>query len=65
VAAVPGAYSPIQSRAVGLGMPLQVAAAAPPGAMVVGLAVRLTPPTVKVLLVARTVAPSSASRRSS
>ena len=63
--AVPGAYSPTQSVGLGLGMPLHVAVTVPPRAMVVGLTVKLTPPTVKALLVARRVKPSLASRRSS
>ena len=57
--APPGVYSPIQSLAVGLVMPVQVALTAAPRATVIGLTVRVTPPagavTVNELLVARRV----------
>jgi hypothetical protein len=51
VSAPPGAYIPIQSVVVGVGMPLQVAVRVPPGAILVGLTLRLGPDddvTVKV-----------------
>src|SRR6266850_2268748 len=67
----PGAKIPIQSVAVGVQMPLQVAVTEPPVGALVGLVPRVVPEqpttavTVKLLLTARRVYPSLENRRSS
>ena len=48
--AAPGVYRPIQSVALGLGMPLQVAVSVPRRATVVGLALSVTPPSLSVIV---------------
>ena len=48
--AAPGVYSPIQSLAVGLGIPLQVAVRVSPRTTVVGLALSVTPPSLSVIV---------------
>jgi hypothetical protein len=67
----PGAKSPIQSVAVGVQMPFQVAVTEPPAGTLAGLVLRVvlahpaTAVTVKLLLTARRVYPSLENRRSS
>jgi hypothetical protein len=67
----PGAYRPIQSVELGEAMPLHVAVTEAPAATIDGLALRVTPPpvplvvTVNVGLVARRVKPLAAKSRSS